>query len=210
MGSGWLYPRVTKRKTKKHPANIRSPSLCYSCMTVAAMYSHRDSVWSSVWRHFLGLDVIKTYLNGHLCGFDHKMHRCFIAALIFRSLVALVSSGAFKRGCLNKSLKTADFMCPPFLSFMLASAEGQCPAAGAFQSAAGEGRPAGLCVRPRQVRLSAEWAECCYQEQRAAAHSAAAEEEQTAGIKQWLSFIGLSYMINVSVNRPEHVANLVE
>lgn len=77
-------------------------------------------------------------------------------------------------------------MCPPFLSFMLASAEEQCPAAGAFQSAAGEGRPAGLCVWPREVRMSAEWAECRHEEQRAAALSAAAEEEQTAGMRQIL------------------------
>lgn len=71
-------------------------------------------------------------------GFDCKI------TLIF-TLVSRVEH--LKKGCLNKTLKTTDLMCPPFLSFMLASAEEQCPAAGAFQSAAVEGGPAGLCIR---------------------------------------------------------------
>lgn len=64
---------------------------------------------------------------------------------------------------------------------MLASAEGQRPAAGAFESTAGEGGPAGLRVWSWEVWRPAGRAERRHQEQRAAAQSAAAEEEQTTG-----------------------------
>lgn len=49
---------------------------------------------------------------------------------------------AFKEGLPGKQFET----CRLHLSFMLASAEGQRPAAGAFESTAGEGGPAGLRV----------------------------------------------------------------
>lgn len=89
------------------------------------------------------------------------------------------------QGCLNRmrwhGVIAAGFTFPLFPPPVLASAEGQRPAAGAPQPAAGEGPPAGLGVRPRGVRQPAGRAGGRREEQRAAARSAAAEQEQAAG-----------------------------